>query len=503
LKQQQLGIYSATGEAVGSQTSIAQSAMTLDLPAIPAGKRKRFNPQKLSSAEFRKCSEPWALSSIAAWVKDLAEEETDLKETAIVNGIVALFTHKIPTMNTADAETLSARVVQDMFAAGVLVRDEEWVKFGTQTLTGVIWQLTGSGCYAPRLHGQEMAGRCYAHHCSRTLKKINLQAQVIEPERKLEDWATFHKVKKEDCENVPKKEIERQNILHEIVMTEDQYMDQLNVLLSLYRDQLLACQPPIIQPTRIEKFVRDVFGRVDAVKKANEDYLLAQLKYRQQEQAPWIVGYSDIFREWVRKAKTAYIDYAAAFPRASLTIRKEAERNILFRQFLEEVRENERSKRLGWDTYLKAPITRLQRYGLLLHTVLKNMTQDTEEKINLQTAIEEIKVVTMECDARVAEMSKKIDLTELEAKLKLRPGMQGVELNLNHLGRELIFEGDLQRTGANRFTWLETHAILFDHYLVLAKTNQHKNSDTGLKYEEYDVSRLVSLSAATCIQVIC
>ena len=476
---------------LGYDTSTPQSTVTLDLPAIPAGKRKKYNPAKLSTSDFKKCSEPWALSSIVAWMKEMTADEADLKGHAIIDGIVALFTHKVPTMNTADAETLGARVVKDMFDAGTLIKEEEWVRFGEDSMSGVLFQLTGTGCYAPRLHTQPTPGRCYSYHCMRTLKKINLQAQVLEPQRKAEDWVTFYKVKKDLLQSVSKKEIERQNNLHEIVTTEDLFMDQLNVLRILYRDELQKWQPPIITPKRIEGFIRDVFGKVDAIKKVNEDFLLAQLKYRQQEQGPWVVGFADIFREWIRKARTAYVEYAASFPNATSTVRKEAERNILFRQFLDQMRDNERSKRLGWDTYLKAPITRLQRYGLLLSTVHKNMVQDTEEKINLQKAIDEIKVVTLECDARVAEMAKKADLSDLANKLVLRANMTGVELNLTHLGRELIFQGELQRMGDKKFNWLETHAILFDHYLVLAKASSSRDAAGGLKYEKYDVSKLV------------
>ncbi|KAI9676053.1 MAG: hypothetical protein M1817_000796 [Caeruleum heppii] len=490
LKQQQLGIYPMTPGADDITSATPQSAATLDLPAIPTGKRKLFHPSKLSTQDFKRCTEPWALSSIAAWLRELSEEEADLKEKVIVDGIVALFTHKVPTMNIADAETLGARVVKEMFASGTLVKEEEWVKFGPERTSGVLWQLAGSGCYAPKVHTQEMQGRCYSHHCSRTLKKINLQTQSLAPQRKLEDWATFYKVRKEDVEGHSKKEVERQNNLHEIVQTEDQFMDQLDVLRILYRDQLLSWQPPIIHPTRLGKFAREVFDKVDAVKNVNEEYLLAQLKYRQQEQGPWIIGFSDIFREWIRKAKGPYTAYAASFPHATLMVRKEAEKNVLFRQFLDQVRENERSKRLGWDTYLKAPITRLQRYGLLLSTVHKNMVGDSDEKTNIQVAMDEIKAVTMECDARVAEMSKKSDLVELGSKLILRPGMERVELNLTHLGRELVFKGDLQRTGGNRFNWLEIHAMLFDHYFVLAKTVYHRDQPGGVKQERYDVSKL-------------
>ncbi|KAH0552821.1 hypothetical protein GP486_006978 [Trichoglossum hirsutum] len=486
LMKQQVGTRSDLPDSETGYDSppVPQSAMTLDLPAIPLGKRKRFTPAKLSTADFKKCEEPWALSSIARWVKDMSEGETDLKKGVVVDGIVALFTHKVPTMNTADAETLGERVVKDMLDAGALVEEEEWVKIRDVHMSGVIWQLTGLGCYAPRLHSTDMPGRCYSPHCSRTLKKISLQ--VSEPQRTQEDWQTFYKVKKEDIEGVHKKEIHRQNILHEIVQTEETYLGDLRILMVLYRDQLRNWEPPIINPKRIDGFVKDVFGKADAVKKANEDFLLAQLKYRQQEQGPWIVGFSDIFREWIRKAKKAYVEYAASFPTATMLVRKEAEKNLLFRQFLDQARDNELSRRLDWNTFLKAPITRLQHYSLLLFTVYKDMLQETEEKTNLNTAIEEIKVVTHECDARVDEVTKKVALTELGSKLMLRPGMDGVELNLEHLGRELVFRGDLQRTGGNRFTWLETHAILFDHYLVLAKTIQRGDGSGGA----YDVSKL-------------
>lgn len=491
-QQQQMGL--RAGSVYGADSfgdpSMNPSAEILGLPEIPAGKRRKFNPSKLSTTDFKKCAEPWALSSIVMWIREMSEGEADLKEQAIIDGIVALFTHKVPTMNTADAENLGAKVVRSMYDSGTLLKEEEWVKFGSADMSGVLFQLTGTGCYSPRVHTEALPGRCYSHHCMRTLKKINLQTQALEPQRKAEDWPTFYKVTKADIENVDKKEVERQNILHEIVTTEDDFMDQLNVLRVLYRDELSKWQPPILAPKRKDKFLWDVFGRADAIQQANEDYLLAQLKYRQQEQGPWIVGFSDIFREWIRKAKNAYIEYAAAFPNASHLIRQESDRNILFRQFLDQMRANDRSRRLGWDTYLKAPITRLQRYTLLLSTVHKNTVQDSEEKSNLAIAIEEIKVVTLECDARVAEMTKNVDLAELSGKLQLRPGMDNVQLNLTHLGREIIFQGDLQRMGKNKFGWVDTHAILFDHYLVLAKIVSVRDAAGGLKYEKYDVSKL-------------
>ena len=78
-----------------------QSSMTLDLPALPAGRRKKFSPSRLSTADYAKCREPWALSGIAGWIREMAggetgEGESDLRQKTIEDGLVALFTHKVP-----------------------------------------------------------------------------------------------------------------------------------------------------------------------------------------------------------------------------------------------------------------------------------------------------------------------------------------------------------------------------------------------------------------------
>ncbi|EWC48131.1 hypothetical protein DRE_02710 [Drechslerella stenobrocha 248] len=487
-----------------NRASVAQSQIfddgalgAIDLPSI---KTRKFDPEKLSSKDFKKCSEPWAISQIYSWLKTTTEGEEFLKEKGIAEAIVALFTHKVPTMNVADAETLAARVLKTLWENKCLVSDEEWVKWTSDAeVSGVIFQVSGRGCYAPRLHSrdhedlQHMPGRCYAHLCARTLKKISLGAHPEDKEKKKEDWATFWGLKLEDIEKQNRKEIERQNNLHEVVQTEQEYLEHMRVLRVVYLDQLIVFQKQrsIIKPKVFDQFVKDVFGKADAVRKANEDHLLPQLKFRQREQGPWIVGFSDIFREWIRRAKPAYIEYAAAFPMADAILRYESEKNILFRQFLDHCRQDPRASRLEWQHFLKNPITRLQRYGLLLTTILKHTLKEGDEKVALLAAIEEIKAVTLECDARVDETTKKVNLLELGRKLVMRSGME-VNLRLEEKGREVIYQGDLQRTG-NRFTWLETHAILFDHYLVLAKTVQTKYDATGpgkSKYQKYDVSRM-------------
>lgn len=471
-------------DSSGNDTANA-SAVTLDLPSIT----KKFSPAKLNPRDFDRCREPWALSALVAWLKAIVEGEQFLKKHQLVEALVALFTYKVPTMNIADAETLSGRLIDEMHNSEVLYDEEEWLFFSQESTSGVVYQLTGTGCYAPKLHETKEPGRCYSYHCQRTEKKVDLSDQsILAPD---EDWASYYKLTKEDVEGKDKKEIERQNILHEVVQKEENYLRELHLLITLYRDQLKNANPPLIPPKKLQAFIWDVFGKAEAAKKANEEHLLPQLKYRQKEQGPWVVGFSDIFREWIRKAKTAYLDYASQFPNASYKIRQEMERNVLFRTFLEKCQADPQSRRLGWDHYLKVPITRLQQVGFLLENALKKSIHDSDEKRNLIIAINEIKAVTHECDMKVGEGQRRVEMQDLAFKLKLRPGMQRVELNLDHFGREVLYQGDLLRIGGSRFTWLETHGVLLDNYLVLAKTVQAKTPDGRNAFEQYDVSRLV------------
>lgn len=481
-RQQQMVSQPATAHP-DYDTGASSSMGAFDGITLPTGRKKKFIPSKLSPGDFKRCTEPWALSGIERWVREMAEGEHDLREKTVEEALINLFVHKVPTMNVADAEALSNRVVILMLESSVLEPDEEWVKLGSGHLSGVLWQMTGLGCYAPKLHEEEIGGRCYSYHCTRTLKKVDLEDPDLV--KSTDDWNVFYGLKKEDWENKPKKEVDRQNILHEIVTGEDNYIRQLDIFRTLYRDDLRTRNPPILHPDRRDKFLTAVFGKLDTVLRINKENLLSQLKYRQQEQGPWITGFSDLFREWIRKAKSDYIDYAIGYPRAVYMVRKEQDRNLLFKKFLEDKLKHKSSSKQDWTHFLIAPLQRLQRYILLLESVEHKMIGDSEEKTNLRKAIQEIKVVTTECDAKVDETNKRVEMMELDRMLVLRPGFQSV-LNLDHLGRELIIQGDLQRMTYTGVKWIDTHALLFDHYLILAKVIKDSRGE-----KKYDVSKEV------------
>ncbi|PHH77302.1 hypothetical protein CDD82_3568 [Ophiocordyceps australis] len=452
-----------------------------DSITLPSGRKKKFSPSKLTAADFGKCGEAWALSGLEAWIRAMGEGEMDLRGKTIQEALILLFDHKVPTMKRVDMEGFSAHVVQQMLDAGVLVAEEEWVKFGPGHISGVWYAMSRGGCYTARLHDYDHSGLCYAPRCERRAVPETDEDDWEEAAKQV-DWNVFHGLSRAEWEAKPKKEVERQNILHEIVSGEENYMKQLDIFRRLYLVELQTRTPAIIHPERRDKFLAAVFGKLERVIEVNRQHLLLPLSFRRREQGPWIVGFSDIFREWIRKAKKEYIEYASGFPRASWMVRKEAERNIVFSKFLAEQRKDKRSAKQDWTHFIIGPLQRLQRYILLLESVDHKMAEESEEKTNQQRAIEEIKAVTSECDSKVAEQERRITMMQLDRELVLRPGFQSV-LNLDHLGRLLIMRGDLQRMGSKGMRWVDTHAILFDHYLILAKVLFPKEARTDRKYD--------------------
>lgn len=453
---------------------------TLDLPAIP---RKKFDANKISTATYDKCAEPWAMSAVFAWIKSLTDEETDLKESTLTDAISAMFSHKVPTISSIEADELAQQFVKDMYLAGALHKDEEWVKFGAGTMSGVLYQLTGLGCYSSLLHLSDgIKGRCYAHHCMRTVRKADLD---VPDGVKEVNWQDYWAITKEQIEGRSKKEIERQNNLRELVYSEFGYIFGLSIIQTLYKDRLSRKDSSIIPAKRLPTFIHDVFGLVDSVKKVNEEYLAPQMKYREDEQGPWVVGYSDILREWIRRARPILVDFAGKYPRADVLIREEESRNPAFKTFLDSARKDPTAARQGWDNYMKSPIQRLQRVRLQLETIMKNTLEHPEEKTNLAFAIDEIKACVSEMNSRVGEAEKAANLITLQKKLRLRkhPGDE-VDLALDQLGRTIAQEGDFFRQGSKGVSWVPCHAILFDHYLVLAKPSRDVQGN-----EVYDVSK--------------
>jgi len=268
-----------------------------------------------------------------------------------------LFTHHVSTLSNHQADKLAAQVGTTWIREGVLfeptiANTAHWnplstleLSFTRVTVEAVLPTLTGNGCYSPRCASiPPGVGRCYSHHCSRTLVvKSNLPPAPALPTPttsggKASDWISFWNLDAEFLRTVESREVKRQQVIFEFIQGDEEYVQDLNTMLNVFQKQLLASantQNPIIAPPRIDGFIKTVFGCVQPILEWQTKALLIPLRERQAHQGPLVRGVGDIVLNWVRGCRNIYADYAGSYILADVLVREEQASNQAFAQWLE------------------------------------------------------------------------------------------------------------------------------------------------------------------------
>ncbi|KAG5653612.1 hypothetical protein H0H81_011984 [Sphagnurus paluster] len=254
--------------------------------------------------------------------------------------------------------------------------------------TGVVTILTR--CYSPSC-GDGMP--CYAFACPRRGNSIN--GPMATPEETLpasETWA--EKVGDEITQHLTSTEIDRQNIIHNLIEKEEQYVQDLDIVESNFIKPLRNAYPPVIA-YNVEEFIDDVFSNILDLRECNRR-LIEVMYVRQREEGTVIKNIGDIFFDAAFEFKLAYPAYIGHFPIAEKRLKDEMDINPEFRLFLEKCsRQSPRqgdTLRLDLKHFLGRPNEHLQKYPGILEGVL-SLTEEgnIEDKSALEQAIGAIK----------------------------------------------------------------------------------------------------------------
>lgn len=210
------------------------------------------------------------------------------------------------------------------------------------------------------------------------------------------------------------------------------------------------------------------------------DHQLTSLEESQQ------LGFVDeigmIFLKYVDQFMQAYTQYGPQFVLAEHAVKQEMTHNILFHNFIREKEKQAETRKLPFRHFIILPITRLQRYPLLLDAILKRSTKDIEKE-NLTKCIETIKSVAKMMDDLTSEKKKTLQLQQINEKIKFKPGSQQ-KLDLLKPGRQLIYEGTLKRRSHLVGESVELYVFLFDHLFLMTKPTKING-----RVESYTVSK--------------
>ncbi|KAI1200447.1 Dbl homology domain-containing protein [Nemania serpens] len=229
------------------------------------------------------------------------------------------------------------------------------------------------------------------------------------------DWLTLWDLRTRDVSGADKHEIERQAMLREMVTSEINFMYSLWVLEKLYRQRWMRT-PGYASGGQSDQ---SLFPDCDDICEANQTLLLGPMLAREVAEGPWVSGYWDIFHSWLVQSANLYVRYTEQLPRTEYRIRTKAAGDPVFSQFLQDGRQDSRSHRLEWNTYVMSPIVRFQRYIILLSAIRRKTSKvagvPREQLGDLDNLIESFRRVNSDCDAAFQIASDELQVAKLRA----------------------------------------------------------------------------------------
>lgn len=249
--------------------------------------------------------------------------------------------------------------------------------------TGVITLLTK--CYAPSCQD---GSPCYSYSCPRRESAFTLESQLggttAAPEPVIDTpWGEL--VDQQTLSTLPESEVRRQTIIAKVIGKEQQYVQDLDLIETIFIKELRRAKPPIIRgEDELEEFIQDVFGNFYELRQCNKR-LLDVMLVRQREQGPIIQRIGDIFLQAAAEFRMVYPTYVGNLPVAEKRIKEEAENNAEFRRFLEQSARVD-ARGLDMKHFIYRPSEHLQKYPVLLEAIFTETAEGNPDADFLREA---------------------------------------------------------------------------------------------------------------------
>ncbi|KAI5480823.1 Rho guanyl-nucleotide exchange factor [Pseudohyphozyma bogoriensis] len=339
--------------------------------------------------------------------------------------------------------------------------------------TGVLTTFTA--CYSPYCGkltetGDVMA--CYSYSCPNAVKNqlhrapsLLSTSSAIETVEEPDNWVSSVPALVKD--SLDKHELQRQLLIFEFIQTEQAYHNDLETIQKGFVEPLLAAQPPIIPPNRIDKFLSDVLLNIDEIRRHSRGLLMGLMDRQKEDYV--VSGIGDLVLPAALDWGPAYVQFAKMFPMADALLKEEKAENPRFNEFLMDFHKFSKDTKPGFESFHKRPTFRLLRYNLLLGGIEKNTKEGDQDAAYVKQAMEVLKQQGLEANAGSAEMTSRVECRNYHKSL-IKRGTLDLDL-LNPERRHFQSSKAWRRSEGTGLgaEFSEGFMILFDNYLVNTK----------------------------------
>ncbi|OUM68300.1 hypothetical protein PIROE2DRAFT_65929 [Piromyces sp. E2] len=329
-------------------------------------------------------------------------------------------------------------------------------------------------CYSPTCSEGNM---CYSISCPRRLEQQNLLNHVARTTALAEK--IMNKVDSGNSENqywstvmpesivksVSETERKRQEVIFELIKTEREYVEDLDLIQKLYIQKLRFSN--IIEEEKRESFIGKAFINIPQLYLINHRFY--QLLCARQKQEPVVSRVGDIFLACINDFEH-YIEYGFKQIFGKYIVETENLKNPTFKDFLKQCERHPKCRKLPIQSFLARPTTRIGRYPLLIEAILKRTPETNPDYKDLKEVIVLLKNILQQINEKAGKAQNNLKLSLLNYQLVFNSG-EWYDLKLTAPERKLIREGTFNIKIQGYET--ELTVFLFDHLLVLAKRKKN------------------------------
>ncbi|KAJ1942209.1 RHO1 GDP-GTP exchange protein 2, partial [Linderina pennispora] len=252
--------------------------------------------------------------------------------------------------------------------------------------------------------------------------------------------------------------IDQQEAIHELIMTEHDYLRDMELIDAIYVQPLMADRN-VMERERAEQFIDTLFFNFrDLISDSHE--LCTRLAER-QAQAPMVEQIGDIFLEWANKHLKNFIEYSVHVPISQAELEAELLRSPPMAEFLKQAETSPEARRLPIQSFIGRPATRFARYPLLINAIIKR-SGESADVTALKQVVDKVKRALDEIDLRTGKGAESIRIRQISQRLELSKSARD-SLALDAPARRLIKEGVFSVAEGGQVL-----VFLFDNSLIMA-----------------------------------
>uniref|UniRef100_A0A663ETS6 Intersectin 2 n=1 Tax=Aquila chrysaetos chrysaetos TaxID=223781 RepID=A0A663ETS6_AQUCH len=255
-------------------------------------------------------------------------------------------------------------------------------------------------------------------------------------------------------------ERKRQGYIHELIQTEERYMDDLQLVLEVFQ------KPMADSGCLTEGEMGLIFVNWKELIMSNTK-LLKALRVRKKtggEKMP-VQMIGDILAAELSHMQ-AYIRFCSCQLNGASLLQQKTDEDADFKDYLKKLALDPRCKGMPLSSFLLKPMQRITRYPLLIKSILENTPENHPDHSNLKLALERAEELCSQVNEGVREKENSDRLEWIQSHVQCEGLAEQPVFNslTNCLGpRKLLHSGKLYKAKSNK----ELYGFLFNDFLLL------------------------------------